>query len=350
PTEPPFHGHLKNFEPIFHAALPEYASMTLSIPPLLEMLRWCEKEQFTRFIISTPGPVGLMALWLAEILDVPTVAIYHTDLPHYARILTDDASMEALAWHLVRFLYGKVDQIYVLTEAYRRMLQDNGLGDKDIRIFPKGTDVTLFHPDRRDTATWKRWNLNGSTKLLYVGRVSREKGLDVLGESYRRLRSERDDVELVVVGDGPYLDELRRKWAELPGVVFTGFVEGEELATLFASADVFAFPSTTDTYGSAVLEAQASGLPAVVTDAGGPKEVIVDGRTGLVARADDVTDFTSALRRLVDDRGLREEMGYQGRLHAEQRTWQKAFQAFWDAQRELRFVPRGQAPSGAGRC
>jgi glycosyltransferase involved in cell wall biosynthesis len=340
PTPPPFQGHLRNFTPIHHMALPEYESMVLSIPPLLEMLRWCEKEQFTRIIISTPGPVGLVALWIAKILDIPTVAIYHTDLPHYARILTDDPSMEALAWHLVRFLYGHVDQVYVLTEAYRRLLQDNGLADKDIRIFPKGTDVTLFHPDRRDLALWKRYGLNGSTKLLYVGRVSREKGLDLLGEAYRRLREERADVELVVVGDGPYLDELKRKWVDVPGVLFTGFVEGEELAALYASSDVFAFPSTTDTYGSVVLEAQAAGLPAVVTDEGGPREVIVEGRTGLVAKASDVEQFTAALRRLVGDRELREEMGYQGRLHAEQKTWAGAFQTFWEAQRGLHHEPR----------
>lgn len=345
PTPPPFEGRLRNFAPIHHAALPEYESMVLSIPPLLEMLRWCEKEQFTRIVISTPGPVGLVALWIAKILDLPTVAVYHTDLPNYARILTDDPAMEQLAWHLVRFLYGKVDRIYVLTEAYRRRLQENGLADRDIRIFPKGTDVTLFHPDRRDVTVWKRYGLNGATKLLYVGRVSREKGLDLLGEAYRRLRREREDVELVVVGDGPYLDELRRKWADVPGVAFTGFVEGEELAALYASSDVFAFPSTTDTYGSVVLEAQAAGLPAVVTDQGGPREVIVEGRTGLVARAGDVEDFAAALRRLVSDRELRQEMGYQGRLHAEQRTWENAFRTFWDAGREAAEPHRG-GPSG----
>lgn len=330
PAERQLNGSVRNFPPIYEFRLPEYESMAIAVPPVLEMLRYCEEQRFSRIVISTPGPVGLVALWIAKILDIPTAGIYHTDLPRYARMLTRDTSMEQALWALVRLLYGKVDEVYVLTNAYRQLLVDHGVDARNIRVFPKGTDVELFHPERRNTAIWERYNLNGKTKILYVGRVSREKDLDVLQDAYQRLRQHYEGVELVIVGDGPYLEDLRRKCRTDAGIAFTGFVEGQDLAEIYASADIFAFPSTTDTYGSAVLEAQASGLPAVVTDWGGPKEVIKDGVTGIVARGNDVESFYQALYRLVADRRLRQRMGVAARRRAETKTWEEALRRFWE--------------------
>ena len=335
PTQPSFTGKIKNFDPIFHFALPEYEMMTLSVPPLLDILHYCEKEQFTRFIISTPGPVGFLALWVSKILGIPTSAIFHTDLPSYVGRLTNDRGLEALTWTLIRFFYGKMDRVYVLSEAYRDRLLENGLVHNDIRIFPKGTDLTLFHPRNRNPSIWKNWDLNGRTKILYVGRISKEKDLDILHESFKRIRARASDVELVLVGDGPYLTQLKQEMADIPGVLFTGFVEGDELAALYASADIFAFPSTTDTYGSVVLESLASGLPVIVSDKGGPQEVIVDGETGVITRARDVDSFTSALWRLIENEPLRTKMGRQGRHRVAQKSWKNAFQEFWESQQDF---------------
>ena len=341
PEEPPFQGHIVNFEPLYHFALPEYESMVVAIPPLLDVLRFCEKEEFTRFIISTPGPVGLVALGVANILGIPVSAIYHTDLPAYAFKLTNDRVLQELAWTLVRFFYGQADQVYVLTKAYRDILLDNGLEHDDIRIFPKGTDVDRFTPDRRDPAVWRQWGLGDAPKILYVGRVSKEKDLDILHESFVKLRERGMSVDLIVVGDGPYREELQEELAGVDGVVFPGFVEGDDLADLFASADLLAFPSTTDTYGSVVLEAQASGIPVVVSDKGGPKEAIVDQQTGLVTQGRNVDSFSAALARLVEDEALRRQMGKAGREHVAHKSWASAFQAFWTAQQELRYDTKG---------
>jgi glycosyltransferase involved in cell wall biosynthesis len=338
---PDLGGRLRNFEPVFRFKLPEYELMSVSIPPLLEMLRYCQEQRFTRFVISTPGPVGLCALLIARLLGIRTAAIYHTDLPRYVGALTGVPALERLAWQLVRLLYGNVDQVYALAESSREELRRNGLAEKEIAIFPKGIDVELFNPGRRDPSVWRRWNLNGKTKIIYVGRVSREKGLDLLTAAFERVAAQRKNVELVVVGDGPYLEELRARRGRPDGVVFTGFVEGEELARMYASADIFAFPSTTDTYGSVVLEAQASGLAAVVTDVGGPKNVIVDGETGLVARGDSIDSFADTLLRLVDDDQTRRRMGREGRRHVEDRTWESALQLFWNE--ESGTQPTGEA-------
>ena len=135
-------------------------------------------------------------------------------------------------------------------------------------------------------------------------------------------------VQLFVVGVGPYRKALA---AALPDAVFTGHLAGEELATAYASADVFVFPSTTDTFGNVIIEAQASGLPVVVSDVGGPKELVQDGVSGFVTKALDVEALSEAIRTLVNDRELRARMSLAARASVSDRSWPAAFQRFWAA-------------------
>jgi len=167
---------------------------------------------------------------------------------------------------------------------------------------------------------------NGEVRLLYVGRVSREKDLDVLADAYRRLRDEGLPVQLFVVGHGPYSEVLAES---LPEAFFTGYLRGKELATAYASADIFVFPSTTDTFGNVIIEAQASGVPVIVSDSGGPKELVQDNENGFITKSHDVDDFTSAIRTLVTDSALRERMGNCARKSVIARSWPGAFRKFW---------------------
>jgi len=132
---------------------------------------------------------------------------------------------------------------------------------------------------------------------------------------------------LAIVGDGPYLEQLRR---ENRDVVFTGYLRGDPLWTAYASADVFVFPSATDTFGNVVLEANAAGLPAIVSGQGGPAELVRDGQTGFVVRAHDAEAFRKAMGRFLDDPGLRERMGREARAFVEDRNWTAAFEKFWN--------------------
>ena len=134
---------------------------------------------------------------------------------------------------------------------------------------------------------------------------------------------------LAFVGDGPYAKELR---VLLPDALFTGYLAGIELARAFASSDVFLFPSTTDTFGNVILEALASGVPCIVSDQGGPKDLIVNGRTGLVTRARDVEDFTNAVARLVGDTALRETMRTEAHRAVQDRDWAEAGRRFWSSE------------------
>jgi glycosyltransferase involved in cell wall biosynthesis len=161
-----------------------------------------------------------------------------------------------------------------------------------------------------------------------VGRISREKDLDLLAAAYRRLREEGLPVQLFVVGHGPYSEAFAKG---LPEAFFTGYLTGNDLATAYASADIFVFPSTTDTFGNVILEAQACGLPVVVSDSGGPKELVENEINGLITKSHDVEDFTRAIRALVTDPALRERMANSARNGVTDRSWPRAFAKFWAA-------------------
>ena len=320
---------IKNFRPIGEFELPEYELQRLSFPPILQILDYIQREQFTEIIISTPGPMGLTGLLAAKMLNLQTSGIYHTDIPEYVRILTEDRLLESLAWRYMKWLYGQVDTVFVNSEQYRRCWIDRGFTPEKLKILPRGLDTDLFNPTRRDVSFWPGVGRNGQdVRLLYVGRISREKDLDVLAAAYSKVREGDHRVQLYLVGYGPYSETLS---AALPEAVFLGYLTGESLATAYASADIFVFPSTTDTFGNVVIEAQASGLPVIVSDLGGPKELVDDGINGVVTKARDVEDVARAINLLVHDSSMRARMGKQARQSVIDRSWPEAFRKFWQA-------------------
>jgi len=318
---------IKNFRPIGEFELPEYELQKLSFPPILQMLDYIQRERFTEIIISTPGPIGLTALLAAKMLNLQTSGIYHTDFPQYIRILTEDSFLESVAWRYMHWFYGQLDTVFVNSEEYRQSWINRGLDPAKLKIFPRGLDTELFTPARRDPAFWEKFGpANGEVRLLYVGRISKEKDLDVLAKAYRQLRDEGLSIQLLIVGHGPYSEALSET---LPDAIFTGYLKGKELATAYASADIFAFPSTTDTFGNVIIEAQASGVPVIVSDSGGPKELVEDNVNGLITKSHDVEDFSRAIRELVVDPARRERMGSRARQSVIDRTWPAAFRKFW---------------------
>lgn len=318
---------IKNFTPIGEFELPEYELQKLSFPPILQMMDYIQREKFTELIISTPGPVGITALIAAKTLGLRTSGIYHTDFPQYVRILTDDSFLETLTWNYMHWFYSQIDLLYVNSEYYRNCWVDRGIAPDKIKILPRGLDTAHYHPSKRNNKLRKTFGAQADeVVLLYVGRISKEKDLDLLASAYHQLQRKKMGVKLVLVGDGPYLKTLKKA---IPTAHFTGYLQGDELAEVFASADIFAFPSTTDTFGNVVLEAMASGLPCVVSDTGGPRELVQEGETGFVTRSLDLESFTTAIQRLVEDPGLRSILSRKARQSVEERSWSGAFQKFW---------------------
>ncbi|MGF1657115.1 MAG: glycosyltransferase [Verrucomicrobiales bacterium] len=320
---------IKNFPPVGEFALPEYEIQTLSFPPILNVLEWVHRERFSEIIISTPGPMGLCALLAAKMFGLKSSGIYHTDFPQYVRILSDDSFMESMTWNFMHYFYSQLDVVYVNSDHYRKLWTDRGIPAERLAILPRGLDLQLFDPRHRSTDFWQQWGGQpGAVTLLYVGRVSKEKDLDVLAGAYELLRREHPQVQLAMVGDGPYREDLTER---LPDVIFTGYLMGEKLATAYASADVFAFPSTTDTFGNVLIEAQACGLPAVVSDQGGPCELIEEGVTGFITPALDERLFAQALSKLIAQPELRERMSLSARETVRNRSWDHAAREFWEA-------------------
>ncbi|MDY6951513.1 MAG: glycosyltransferase [Thermodesulfobacteriota bacterium] len=322
------------FSPIGTFEMPEYPLMQLHYPPLLEMLDYCYEQGFTHIHSATPGPIGLAALAIARIMSLPIYGTYHTALPQYVSQLTEDPSMGELVWKYVGWYYSQMDKVYVPSHATRDELAAKGIKKEKIRFYSRGIDIERFHPSKRNGFLKSRFGVaDGNLKFLYVGRVSREKNLDLLADSYRKLAEMRPGIHLVVVGNGPYLAEMKKALNGVP-VTFTGFLEGEDLAEAYASGDVFLFPSTTDTFGNVVLEAQASGLPVVVTDQGGPRENLIDGKTGFIVPADAPEAFVRAALKLIDDASLLASMKQHARTYAENRSFESAYSQLWESYRD----------------
>jgi len=324
-----FEPGVQNFRPIGVYDLEVYPDQKLFYPPLLEMLHFVYAGHYTRIHSATPGPIGLAALCIARTLRLPIYGTYHTALPQYVQILTGDEAMEELTWKFIIWYYNQMDLVYVPSLETGRELVDKGLDPAKMRLFPRGVDTKRFDPAHRDPGLAARTGLGTGVRLLYAGRVSREKDLHLLAAAFRRLCAERTDVTLTVVGDGPYLGELRDLLAGTP-TIFTGYLEGEELAAMFATCDLFVFPSATDTFGNVVLEAQASGLPIIVTNQGGPMENILPGETGVVVAAGDENALYQAIAGLVADPELLRAMGRAGRAYAASRTIEQAFEDYWE--------------------
>jgi glycosyltransferase involved in cell wall biosynthesis len=281
--------------------LPEYPELILNFPPVLDIMDYIEREGFTRIHISTPGTVGLLGLLIARVMDIPVAGTYHTDIPQYVRSLTNDEFLEQAAWNYMIWFYNQMEEVVAPSAGTRAQLLSRGLPLEKMKPLPRWVDFEQFSPEKRDPFFWSLRGLRGAVTLLYVGRVSREKSLDLLVEAFRSLVDEGSDIALAVIGDGPYRSEMEERLAGYPAL-FTGYLSGEELQCGYASADLFVFPSATDTFGNVVLEAQASGLPVIVSDEGGPRELMVDGETGVVFRAGNQLSLNNAIRSVVNDR------------------------------------------------
>ncbi|HEX8680005.1 MAG TPA: glycosyltransferase, partial [Chthoniobacterales bacterium] len=147
-----------NFKPIGEFELPEYELQKVSFPPILQVLDYIQRENFSEIIISTPGPMGLTGLLAAKMLNLRTSGIYHTDIPEYVRILTEDSFLENLAWTYMRWFYGQMDTVFVNSEEYRRIWIDKGIDAEKLKILPRGLDSELFSPERRDVDFWSRFD------------------------------------------------------------------------------------------------------------------------------------------------------------------------------------------------
>jgi glycosyltransferase involved in cell wall biosynthesis/predicted metal-dependent phosphoesterase TrpH len=340
----------KNFEPILSRPLPYYETLSVSIPPVLEMLVWADQQQFDVIHVSTPGPVGLVGALAAKMLRVPMLATYHTDFPAYIHELTHDARMTRGCEKYMRWFYRRCKTVFSRSDAYHFNLRQLGMPQDNLRTIRAGINTTKFNPRHRDPTLWVKYGIREKFKVLYVGRVSVEKNVPLLVEAFRQLCERRRDVALVVAGEGPFFDQAKQKLSGLPAYLL-GPRNDAELGAMYATADLFAFPSRTDTLGQVVMEAQSSGLPTLVAPEGGPREIIEPDASGLVLNGEDAGLWAQTISELVDDEPRRESMRAAAVRRADRYDLKHTFEGFWNEHVEaVRPEPHDEiAPMPTGR-
>ena len=332
----------KNFRPLLSRPMPYYADQPLTIPPLAEVLEWADRQQFDAIHVHTPGPMGLCGWLVAKMLRIPLLGTYHTDFPGYVQNLTGDHRSVTAAGAFMKWFYGQTNKTFSRSREYRVKLVEMGFGEDKIAMTLPGVDHEKFSPQARDKGIWKERGIGETYKLFYAGRVSLEKNLPFLADAFKRLCADRKDVALVIAGDGPYLAGMKKSLAGLP-VYFLGNQSDETLPGLYASSDLFVFPSRTDTLGQVVLEAQAAGLPVLVSNVGGPQEVMDDGITGRVLATEDPAVWARAIHELLEDETQRMRMSRTAEQRMVRFSLGKMFDGFWDE--HLKAVETAQPPS-----
>jgi glycosyltransferase involved in cell wall biosynthesis len=264
---------------------------------------------------ATPDWLGYQALTFARARGIPAVASYHTRYETYLKDYGLGFLSDVLTEWLKRF-YGGFDEVYAPSPSMIDSLIADGFAD-NIALWGRGVDTQRFDPARRSGAFRARLGSDDETSVIaYVGRLVREKRLDTLGQVSERIA--HLDHRLLVVGDGPDRAMLEQA---VPHAFFTGFLTGEDLATAYASADIFLFPSDTETFGAVTLEAMASGLPAVCADATGSRSLVVPGVTGFLAPRGAAAVFAGHIETLARDPSLRRRMGAAARARSLSFTW-----------------------------
>jgi phosphatidylinositol alpha 1,6-mannosyltransferase len=265
--------------------------------------------------IAAPDLLGQAALALAKAHDIPAVASYHTRYETYLKHYWFLAGLEGRLTRTLRRFYGACREVYVPSDSTRDALLADGLKD-NFKPWPRGIDTQRFHPGKRSPAWRARYGIGAEELvILHVSRLVREKRLDTLTAALNRITVPH---KVLIVGEGPDRDFAQ---TQLPHAVFTGFLDGDDLATAYASSDIFVFPSDSESFGNVTLEAMASGIPAVCADATGSRSLVVPGETGFLAPADDADGFARHITALAQDAGLRRQMGQAARARSLTFSW-----------------------------
>jgi glycosyltransferase involved in cell wall biosynthesis len=294
---------------------PLYRDYRVALPGAVHFERRLRDFRPDLIHINSPCSLGYAAVTHGRRHGIPVVATYHTHFASYAKYYGVKA-LESVSWSYLRTLYNRCDRTYVPSLPILEELREKGI--RNLEHLPHGVDPQAFHPAYRSEAWRARVAPGGTQVLLYAGRLVWEKDLKTLMETVRILRSRRSDWRLVLVGDGPARKALQEG---MPEAAFLGHQSGRDLATAFASSDVFVFPSTTETFGNVTLEAMASGTVPVCVREGGAWSMIQDGANGLVARPRDPEDFARRIEYLLDHPHRRAAMAEQALAYSRTQTW-----------------------------
>ncbi len=298
---------------VAEAEIPFYPGLTIGIPGLPAVVDALADGRYGLLHVCSPGPAGVAALLTGRLLGLPVAGSYHTELAAYAALRTGDPVVAAGMRMALAAFYGQCRTVLSPSDAADAAIRELGVDAARIGRWDRGVDLTRFSPTRRAEP------LGDRVDVLYAGRLTREKGVALLADAFLAARARDPRLHLLLAGGGPEEDALRERLGH--SATFLGWLEGAALAAAYASADLFLFCSQTDTFGQVILEAQASGLPVVAVAAGGPAELIADGRSGVLCPPR-VEALASALASLAGSRAARERLERGGLAAVAGRSWE----------------------------
>jgi len=298
-----------------------YPDVQWAFPRLREIVQDLERFDPDVVHVATEFALGLSGMKAARQLKLPVVASAHTDYDKYAARYGVEWALR-VGWHYLRWFYGQAHRVLCPSVIYQQHLQKRGIAHTG--IWSRGVDPKEFHPQFRSDAYRSRLGLGPDDLLVtYIGRIAREKNLPQLLKAWTMLQPERGSAALAFVGQGPLEDGIRRK--NLPGVHVLGLLHDRELAEAYASADIFVFPSSTETFGNSLLEAMGSGLPCLAVGAGGVLEFARQGRNALLVGPNNAPALAQGLRRLLLEPSLRQQLAAGGLATAAERSWDEVY-------------------------
>jgi glycosyltransferase involved in cell wall biosynthesis len=280
------------------------------------MVEALAEGHFDAVHVTAPGPAGVMAALIARIMELPVLGSWHTELGAYAGLRSSSPELEQGMDMALSLFYRQCGRVLSPSPASDESLVRLGIEREAIGRWGRGVDTSRFDPALRDADSYP-----GEIKALYVGRLTSEKGVDLLADSFIRAHEVDPRLHLLLAGGGPEEDELRERLGDRATLL--GWLHGDDLARAYASADLFLFCSRTDTFGQVLVEAGASGLPCVAVNEGGPSSIVVDGETGRLCEPDPGM-LSAAILQLADSPAWRAKLGRQGLEAARGRTWQAA--------------------------
>lgn len=271
--------------------------------------------------VATEFALGVAGLKAARRLALPVVASAHTDYDKYAARYNVEWALR-IGWHYLRWFYGQAFRVLCPSRIYQEHLRSRGVTHTG--IWSRGVDPEEFHPRFRSEEYRRSLGLGPRDLLVtYIGRIAREKNLALLLDAWDKLAPVRGSAQLALVGRGPLEDEIRRR--QIPGVQVQGLLHGRVLAEAYASADIFVFPSATETFGNSLLEAMGSGLPCLAASAGGVLEFARHGRNAWLVQPNSADAIVQGLHRLLEDHALRWHLAEGGLTTAQERSWDEVY-------------------------
>ncbi len=311
--------------------LPGYPGLRLGLPSAGLLAREWSWRRPDIVHVATEGPLGWSAVSAARKLGIPVSTDFHTNFHSYTRHYGIGLLRQPIAAYLRRF-HNRTDCTIVPTATLREELTRDAY--KNVRIIARGVDTGLFHPGRRSMDLRKSWGVDEHTPVaLLVSRLAPEKNLPVVLKAFESMLTVSPDSRLIMVGDGPARAELEKRYH--PQVIFAGMRTGEDLAAHYASADIFLYPSLTETYGNVTVEAMASGLAPIAYDYAAAHQHIRHDVNGLLLPYDDTPAFVAAATALIGDSARTLRLRAEARRTVEELTWDRIMEDMENLFREI---------------